>query len=114
MDVPDADPDAIRRLAVAMRAQAEEVRALAGRLGRLLDTTRWTGRAADAARCQAGRRIDDLLAAAALHDRAAEALARHAAEVERCRGLLGRAVELVTGATSSTPRSWRSAAGSAG
>lgn len=96
MDVPDADPDAIRRLAATMRAQAEEVRDLAGRLVRLLDTTRWTGRAADAARAQAVRRVDDLLAAAALHDRAADALGRHAAEVERCRTLLARAVELVT------------------
>lgn len=95
MDIPDADPDAIRRLATTMRAQAEDVRDLARRLTRLLEATRWTGLAADAARAQSQRRIGDLLATAGLHERAAAALARHAAEVERCRGLLLRAGELV-------------------
>lgn len=96
MDIPDADPDAIRRLAATMRVRAEEVRDLASQLVRQLDATRWTGRAAEAARAQSRRRLDDLLAAAALHERAADALARHAAEVERCRSLLLRAVDLVT------------------
>ena len=95
MDVPDADPDAIRRLATVMHGQADEVRDLARRLVRQLDGTRWTGRAADAARAVSGRRVADLLESALRHDRAAEALARHAAEVERCRSLLRRAAEVL-------------------
>jgi hypothetical protein len=96
MDVPDADPDAIRRLATTMRAQGEEVRDLARGLARQLDGARWTGRAAEAARAQVGRRVADLLDAATRHDRAGDALARHAAEVERCRSLLRRAAEVLS------------------
>lgn len=96
MDVPDADPDAIRRLAATLRAQGDEVRELATRLVRQLDAARWTGRAADAAHAQVRRRAADLLDAAARHDRAGDALARHAAEVERCRSLLRRATEVLS------------------
>lgn len=96
MELPTADPDAIRHLAATMRAQADEVRDLAARLVRQLDGTRWTGRSADAARAQSGRRVADLLDAASRHERASDALARHAAEVERARSLLRRAVEVLT------------------
>lgn len=91
-----ADPDAILALAARLRRRAEEVHDEASRLARLLDATAWTGRAADAARMQCHRRVDDLRAAAVLHERAGAALAQHAAEVERCRSLVSRAVELVS------------------
>ena len=63
---------------------------------RQLDGARWTGRAADAARAQVSRRVADLLDAATRHDRAGDALTRHAAEVERCRSLLRRAAEVLS------------------
>lgn len=91
-----ADPDAILALAALMRRRAEEIRHEALRLSRLLEATAWTGRAADAARLRSRRRLDDLHATAVLHERAAAALARHAAEVETRRSLLHRAVELVS------------------
>lgn len=85
------DPDAIRALASRLQAQADEVRDEADRLVSLLSRTRWTGLAADAARTRGRRRAGDLAACAAQHDGAAEALERHAREVEERRALIARA-----------------------
>lgn len=90
------DPDAIRSLAGVLRDRAREVRLSADRVVRALEATTWTGRAADAAHARARRRAGDLLVVATLHETAADAVDRHAAEVEQCRSLLARAAGLVS------------------
>lgn len=92
-----AEPDAIRALAHGLRTQADEVRREADRLVALLDSTPWTGRAADAARRRGRERAGALWRTAALHDTAADALGRHAREVEHRRDLIAHAERVVTG-----------------
>lgn len=92
-----ADPDAIRTLARRLRDQADDVRREADRLVGLLDATPWTGRAARAARARAVDRAGDLRACATRHDRAAEALERHAREVQRLQELIARIERVVAG-----------------
>lgn len=77
------DPGAIRALAARLREQAAEVRSEAERLRGLADAVPWTGRAADAMRERARAGAAGLRRTADLHEDAAEALDRHAAEVER-------------------------------
>lgn len=77
------DPDAIRALAGRLRDQAAAVRWEADRLLGLATAVPWTGRAADAMRERADARVGRLQRTAALHEDAAEALDRHADEVER-------------------------------
>ena len=87
------DPGAIRALAHRLRTQAEDVRREADRL----DSTPWTGRAAGAARTRGRERAGALRRTAALHDDAADALDRHAREVERRQELIARVERVVTG-----------------
>ena len=91
------DPDAIRALAHHLRSQAEHVRREADRLVARLDSTPWTGRAADAARTRGRERAGALRRTAALHDDAADALDRHAREVERRQELIARVERVVAG-----------------
>ncbi len=93
------DPTAIRRLAAALREQAGEIRGEADRLVARTDAAGWLGRGGDALRDRARDRALDLRRAATLHDDAAEALERHAHEVDRLQRLIeeieGRARRLV-------------------
>jgi hypothetical protein len=86
------DTEAIRDLAVRMRERAGEILDEAGRLLDAADDVCWEGRAADAMRDHAERRTRSLRRTAALHDDAAEALERHAAEVDRASALLRAAL----------------------
>lgn len=92
-----ADPNAIRALAGALRARAEEIRASAGQLGAAATAVRWTELAADAMRGRAIDGVSELDRSAGLHDDAAAALERHAAAVERVQALIHAAWSRVTG-----------------
>ncbi len=91
------DPSAIRALAHGLRTRAEDVRREADRLVARLDSTPWTGRAADAARGRGRERAGDLMRTAALHETAADAVDRHAREVEHRRDLIAHVERVVTG-----------------
>lgn len=79
------DLDAIRRRAGQLREQAVDVRALAERLVTHSDGIDWQGRAADTMRARMRDRAEQLRDSAERHDRAADALERHAGEVARLR-----------------------------
>ena len=81
-------PTAIRRLAAGLREQAGEIRGEADRLVARTDAAGWLGRGGDALRERARGRALDLRRAATLHDDAAEALERHAHEVDRLQRLI--------------------------
>ena len=87
------DPTAIRRLAAGLREQACEIRGEADRLVTRTDAAGWLGHGGDALRDRARERALDLRRAATLHDDAADALDRHAHEVDR----LQRVIEEVEG-----------------
>lgn len=91
------DPSALLGLARRMRDVAGDVRAEADRLVGRAEATTWTGVAADAVRRRARERAGDLRRTAALHDAAAEALERHAREVERLRELIAAAERRLAG-----------------
>ncbi len=82
------DTTAIRRLATGLRDQAAEIRSEADRLVARTDAAGWLGRAGDALRDRVRERALALRRAASLHDDAAEALERHAHEVERLQRLI--------------------------
>lgn len=82
------DTDAIRRLADALRGQAAELRAEATDLLGRAEGVRWQGWAADAMRSHARDRVAALRRTAQHHDDAADALDRHAGEVERLQALI--------------------------
>ena len=96
------DPTAIRRLAAGLREQAGEIRGEADRLVARTDAAGWLGSGGDALRARAGERALDLRRAATLHDAAADAVERHAHEVDRLQRLIeeieGRARRLVEAA----------------
>ena len=82
------DTTAIRRLAGDLREQAGEIRTEADRLVARTDAAGWLGQAGDALRergARAGARAAPLCG---LHDDAADALDRHAREVERLQRLI--------------------------
>lgn len=89
------DTEAIRWLARPMREQAEEIRREADRLLRDAETVPWQGLAADAMRTQARSRTQALRHTARLHEDAADALERHAAEVERVKALIAEIEDAV-------------------
>jgi uncharacterized protein YukE len=82
------DATAIRHLAARMRDRADEIRAAAARLAGHIDRVPWHGCAADAMRRHADLRLAALSQTARLHDDAAEALDRHAREVQRLQDLI--------------------------
>ncbi|MFW6773544.1 hypothetical protein ACOACO_04620 [Nocardioides sp. CPCC 205120] len=75
------DAAVIRRRAAQLREQAVDVRALADRLVAGADGIDWNGRAAEDLRLRMRDRAAQLRQVAALHETAAESLARHGAEV---------------------------------
>ncbi len=82
------DTTAIRRLATGLRDQAAEIRSEADRLVARTDAAGWLGRGGHALRERMRDRAGALRRAASLHDDAAEALERHAHEVERLQRLI--------------------------
>src|SRR4051812_23947347 len=82
------DTTAIRRRAAGLREQADDLRAASVRLAALADAVAWQGLAADAMRRHAHDRAARLRRTAGLHDDAADALDRHAREVERLQDLI--------------------------
>ena len=82
------DATAIRRLAGGLREQAGEIRTEADQLVARTDAAGWLGRAGDALRSRVRERALALRRAAALHDDAADALDRHASEVDRLQRLI--------------------------
>jgi hypothetical protein len=82
------DPTAIRRLASGLRELAGEIRAEADRLVSRTDAIGWLGEAGCALRERVRDRALALRRSAALHDDAADALERHAREVERLQRLI--------------------------
>ena len=85
------DATAVRALAARLRTQADEIRVEAAQLEDLAAHTPWTGVAADAMRASVRVQASDLRVCADLHDDAAEALERHAREVDRAKELIGAA-----------------------
>lgn len=82
------DTTTIRALADRLRDRADELRATADRLVARTERVPWQGLAADALRHHARERAAALRRTAGLHDDAAEALDRHAREVDRLRELI--------------------------
>jgi uncharacterized protein YukE len=82
------DTAVIRRRAAELRERAEEIRSEADALVARTDGVGWLGQAGDALRDRVRQRSSGLRRAAALHDDAADALERHAREVERLQRLI--------------------------
>lgn len=82
------DPTVIRGLARTLRDQAADIRTEADHLVGLAEDVPWTGLSADAMRRRARGRAGDLRRTASEHDAAADALDRHAREVERLQELI--------------------------
>lgn len=77
------DTATARKRVSQLSEQAGDVRALADRLVAQAESVPWHGRAAETMRARVRERAAHLRAVAALHDTAAESLARHAIEVDR-------------------------------
>lgn len=96
------DTEVARRRADRLREQGVELRALARELTARTEALGWTGRAATAMHARVADRSRHLLVAADGHDRAADALVRHARAVEReedrIAAIEGRAAALVADA----------------
>ena len=82
------DTHVIRCQARLLRGQGEEIRREADRLLRAAEAVPWHGLASDAMRMQASSRRTALRHTAQLHDAAADALERHATEVDRVKALI--------------------------
>ncbi|MGB0102071.1 MAG: hypothetical protein WBP61_17470 [Nocardioides sp.] len=82
------DTAIIRALAGRLGERAGEIRDLAATLLHAAERVPWTGLAADAMRAHVARRVVALEHCARLHEQAAEALERHAREVDRLTALL--------------------------
>jgi uncharacterized protein YukE len=82
------DTTRIRALADRLRERATEIRALADRLVASADRVAWEGLAADAMRRHVRDRATALQRTALLHDDAAEALDRHARQVDHLKDLI--------------------------
>jgi hypothetical protein len=82
------DTEAIRGLAAGLRRQGEAIRADADWLRQRAEAAPWSGLAAEAMRTRVGEQVASLQHTARLHDDAAEALALHAAAVDRLKALI--------------------------
>ena len=82
------DTSVIRGLARELRDQADDIRREADRLVARAEGVRWHGLAADAVRHRSRDRAAALRRTASLHEDAAAALDRHAAEVDRLEDLI--------------------------
>jgi hypothetical protein len=91
------DTRIIRSLAAELREQAADITLEADRLIGLADDCPWTGWAADAMRRRTRDRAATLRRTAHRHEQAAEALRRHAEEVERVKELIDAIEKKVLG-----------------
>jgi uncharacterized protein YukE len=91
------DSGTIRAHARRMHERAEEIRAEAAALGSLVAGVGWTGVAADAMRQVTGQHVAGLRRCADIHDRAADALERHARQVDHVTDLIARIERHVLG-----------------
>jgi hypothetical protein len=91
------DTTTIRALARDLRDRADDIRAAADRLSARADRIAWHGLTADAMRRHAHSRCAALRRTAALHDDAADALDRHAREVDRLKDLIAAIERTVRG-----------------
>ena len=82
------DTTTIRALARRLRERADEIRDLAAGLTTSAREVAWDGLAADAMRTHVETRVRALYRSACLHDDAADALDRHAHEVDRVKDLI--------------------------
>jgi hypothetical protein len=93
------DTTVIRGLARGLREQGADIRAEADVLVGRAEAVPWTGLAAEAMRALSRTHAGDLRACANLHDDAADALDRHAREVDHLKDLISaierRVVHLV-------------------
>jgi len=89
----------MRKRAVQLREQGDDLRAMAEQLVARSDEIAWTGRAADAMRNRVRDRATHLRETARAHDTAADSLTRHLTEcdrlVEAIAGIERRASSLV-------------------
>ncbi|GAA1150610.1 putative T7SS-secreted protein [Nocardioides aquiterrae] len=92
------DTTTIRALARRLRERGDEIRDLAAGLGASARDVAWDGLAADAMRTHVEARVRALYRAACLHDDAADALDRHAREVDHVKDLLHDLEEAAQGA----------------
>ena len=95
------DTTVILALARRLREQGDEIRAEADSLVGHVDAVRWAGLAADAMRGLAREHAADLRVCARLHADAADALDRHAREVDRVEELIARMEHRALGALES-------------
>lgn len=91
------DTTTIRALAGRLRERGDEIRDLAAALSTHAGSVPWTGLAADAMRAHTAVRVCALLRTAALHDDAAEAVERHAREVDRLKDLVDGPIDELKG-----------------
>jgi hypothetical protein len=83
------DTAVVRALARSMRERASDLRADAGAIAAGAEAVPWTGLAADAMRRAAHDHAGMVRACADAHEAAAEALERHAVEVDLLKDLIG-------------------------
>jgi hypothetical protein len=108
------DTGTIRAHARRMHMRAEEIRAEADALTTRVAGVAWTGVAADALRHLAREHTDGLRRCAAAHDRAAEALERHAHEIDRLKDLIASIERRVLGVLDSAASAATGVAGLVG
>src|SRR5689334_12173575 len=84
------DADVMRRRVGQLREQGVDIRALADQLVGQSDGIPWSGRAADAMRERIRERATRLRECAAAHEGAADALERHAHEVDHLKDSIAR------------------------
>jgi hypothetical protein len=101
------DAAVIRTLAARLRRLAEEIRTDATHLDDLAETTPWNGLAAEAMRAAARAHVADLRVCAGLHDDAADALERHAHEVDRVKDVIAAAEHRILGLVDAASRGGR-------
>jgi hypothetical protein len=82
------DTGVVRSLARQLRERAVDIRAEADGALRAAETVAWSGLAADAMRRLAAEHASGLRACADAHDTAADALDRHAREVDHVKDLI--------------------------
>jgi hypothetical protein len=102
------DTSVMRKHAGELREQGVDIALTADHLVAQSDAIAWSGRAADAMRARVRERATHLREAAALHEAAADALARHLGEVDRLKesiaGVEQRAESLVADARTRVAR----------
>ena len=85
------ESDVVRKHAVRLREQGEDIRALADQLVARAEALHWSGRAADAMRERVRERAARLRESATRHESAATSLETHGLEVDGLKDSIGEA-----------------------